>query len=49
MLNCVFSFTLMTNFFKKNLALGVTHIDFKKAKDKVMFKKKEGLLEGLHM
>ena len=49
MLNCAFSFTLMTNFFFKNLALGVTHVDFKKAKDKVMFKKKEGVPEGLYM
>jgi hypothetical protein len=27
----------------------VTHPDFKKAKDKVMFKKKEGVPEGLYM
>ncbi|XP_057507536.1 26S proteasome regulatory subunit 4 homolog B-like [Actinidia eriantha] len=27
----------------------VTHVDFKKAKDKVMFKKKEGVPEGLYM
>lgn len=27
----------------------VTHADFKKAKDKVMFKKKEGVPEGLYM
>ncbi|CAM8968214.1 unnamed protein product [Rhodiola kirilowii] len=27
----------------------VTHIDFKKAKEKVMFKKKEGVPEGLYM
>ncbi|KAI8029757.1 hypothetical protein LOK49_LG01G03826 [Camellia lanceoleosa] len=27
----------------------VTHSDFKKAKDKVMFKKKEGVPEGLYM
>ncbi|XP_075493558.1 26S proteasome regulatory subunit 4 homolog B-like [Primulina tabacum] len=27
----------------------VTHLDFKKAKDKVMFKKKEGAPEGLYM
>lgn len=29
--------------------LQVTHADFKKAKDKVMFKKKEGVPEGLYM
>lgn len=27
----------------------VTHADFKKAKEKVMFKKKEGVPEGLYM
>ncbi|GLU03782.1 hypothetical protein SLE2022_209640 [Rubroshorea leprosula] len=27
----------------------VTHANFKKAKEKVMFKKKEGVLEGLYM
>ncbi|RWV83753.1 hypothetical protein GW17_00054602 [Ensete ventricosum] len=27
----------------------VTHSDFKKAKEKVMFKKKEGVPEGLYM
>lgn len=27
----------------------VTHVDFKKAKEKVMFKKKEGVPEGLYM
>ncbi|KDO65845.1 hypothetical protein CISIN_1g0115532mg, partial [Citrus sinensis] len=27
----------------------VTHTDFKKAKEKVMFKKKEGVPEGLYM
>ncbi|GMP26674.1 hypothetical protein CsSME_00003019 [Camellia sinensis var. sinensis] len=27
----------------------VTHSDFKKAKDKVMFKKKEGVPEGLYI
>lgn len=29
--------------------LQVTHVDFKKAKEKVMFKKKEGVPEGLYM
>lgn len=29
--------------------LQVTHADFKKAKEKVMFKKKEGVPEGLYM
>lgn len=29
--------------------LQVTHIDFKKAKEKVMYKKKEGVPEGLYM
>lgn len=33
----------------KNCALQVTHTDFKKAKEKVMFKKKEGVPEGLYM
>ena len=32
-----------------NCALQVTHPDFKKAKEKVMFKKKEGVPEGLYM
>ena len=27
----------------------VTHIDFKKAKEKVLYKKKEGVPEGLYM
>ena len=27
----------------------VTHADFKKAKEKVMYKKKEGVPEGLYM
>lgn len=27
----------------------VTHVDFKKAKEKVMYKKKEGVPEGLYM
>lgn len=31
------------------LVFQVTHADFKKAKDKVMFKKKEGVPEGLYM
>lgn len=31
------------------VCLQVTHPDFKKAKDKVMFKKKEGVPEGLYM
>lgn len=30
-------------------SLQVTHIDFKKAKEKVMYKKKEGVPEGLYM
>jgi hypothetical protein len=29
--------------------LQVTHADFKKAKEKVMYKKKEGVPEGLYM
>lgn len=43
--------TLVTKcfFFFFYLALQVTHADFKKAKDKVMFKKKEGVPEGLYM
>jgi len=32
-----------------NLLIQVTQIDFKKAKEKVMFKKKEGVPEGLYM
>ncbi|RVW79750.1 26S proteasome regulatory subunit 4-like [Vitis vinifera] len=32
-----------------NTVLQVTHVDFKKAKEKVMFKKKEGVPEGLYM
>lgn len=32
-----------------NCYVQVTHADFKKAKDKVMFKKKEGVPEGLYM
>lgn len=49
-LKCVFSFTLMTNFFFFiNISLQVTHADFKKVKDKVMLKKKKGVPEGLHM
>lgn len=31
------------------LMFQVTHSDFKKAKEKVMFKKKEGVPEGLYM
>jgi len=27
----------------------VTHVDFKKAKEKVLYKKKEGVPEGLYM
>lgn len=32
-----------------NSMVQVTHTDFKKAKEKVMFKKKEGVPEGLYM
>jgi hypothetical protein len=31
------------------LAPYVTHADFKKAKEKVMYKKKEGVSDGLYM
>lgn len=34
---------------KTCFVLQVTHVDFKKAKEKVMFKKKEGVPEGLYM
>jgi hypothetical protein len=45
MLECNFDsyFVIFLSFFQ------VTHPDFKKAKDKVMFKKKEGVPEGLYM
>lgn len=33
----------------ENITFQVTHPDFKKAKEKVMFKKKEGVPEGLYM
>lgn len=36
-------------FFWCCLPLQVTHADFKKAKEKVMYKKKEGVPEGLYM
>lgn len=45
---CVFSFWFLIHTFL-NCALQVTHPDFKKAKEKVMFKKKEGVPEGLYM
>lgn len=32
-----------------HIVFQVTHADFKKAKEKVMFKKKEGVPEGLYM
>lgn len=31
------------------MLMQVTHADFKKAKDKVLFKEKEGVPEGLYM
>ena len=31
------------------ILIQVTHTDFKKAKEKVMYKKKEGVPEGLYM
>ncbi|WVZ05683.1 hypothetical protein V8G54_019029 [Vigna mungo] len=34
---------------ERRMKVEVTHADFKKAKDKVMFKKKEGVPEGLYM
>lgn len=41
------SYTLVTHC--KIICSQVTHVDFKKAKEKVMFKKKEGVPEGLYM
>ncbi|MBA0763985.1 hypothetical protein Gotri_013370 [Gossypium trilobum] len=43
------SFYDMCSYGLKFLCTRVTHADFKKAKEKVMFKKKEGVPEGLYM
>jgi 26S proteasome regulatory subunit T2 len=32
-----------------SLLLQITHADFKKAKDKVLYKKREGVPEGLYL
>ena len=45
---CLFLYS-HDQFFFLNISLQVTHADFKKAKDKVMFKKKKRVPEGLHM
>jgi len=50
---CIFGGALACVFYPSPpvvcLVFQVTHADFKKAKDKVMFKKKEGVPEGLYM
>lgn len=45
---CIFSSALLS-LASTSLFAQVTHADFKKAKEKVMFKKQEGVPEGLYM
>lgn len=48
--SCCLAVSLIFNFCWFNWCwFQVTHADFKKAKEKVMFKKKEGVPEGLYM